>query len=90
MSVPASSNDGVEVVVDPSGAVVVPASVLARYGYRPGAHLRLVSDAPAPVGRKSMRGAFAHLVTDADLDAFESAMSHAKAERVAGIDTKIG
>lgn len=88
MSTAAGSGDGMEVVVDGEGNLVVSAAELARHGYRPGAHLRLVADVRS-ARHKTMRGAYAHLVTDVDLDAFEAAMGEAKAARVAQVETEL-
>jgi hypothetical protein len=90
MSRPASSGgDGFEVVVDSDGTLSVPAAEMARHGFRPGTHLRLVSDEPQPAKRKSMRGAYVHLVEPADVDAFERAMAEAKSERIGYVESQL-
>lgn len=87
-STPASSDDGFEVVVGSDGSLTVSASELARHGVRPGAHLRLVVEdgADAVPKRRSVRGSLAHLVTSADVEAFETALAEAKADRIAAAD----
>lgn len=99
MSSPASSDDGLDVVVDPDGALTVPADQLARHGVRPGSHLRViftdeptaaaevrVEVSPLKQARRSVRGSLAHLVTPADVDAFEAALAESKAARIAALD----
>jgi hypothetical protein len=87
-STSASSDDGFEVVVGSDGSLTVPASELARHGVRPGTHLRLVveDDAESTPKRRSARGSLAHLVTPADVEAFEAALADAKADRIASVD----
>jgi hypothetical protein len=87
-STPASSDDGFEVVVGSDGNLMVPAAELARHGVRPGAHLRLVVEdaVEAAPKRRSARGSLAHLVTRADVEAFETTLAEAKADRIASVE----
>jgi hypothetical protein len=54
-----SASEPYDLVVDPDGAIRVPADQVARLGLRPGEHLRLVRNsrpAEQPPRRRSVRG----------------------------------
>lgn len=80
--------EGIEVVVDPDGALRVPADELARHGVRPGAHLRLVHEPQPGVQRRRVRGALADVVDAAALDALEAALDDTKAERITAAERR--
>ncbi|MCA1604294.1 MAG: hypothetical protein LC775_02150 [Acidobacteria bacterium] len=84
----APDGEGFEVVVDPDGALRVPAEELARYGVRPGAHLRLVHEPQPRERRRRVRGALSDIVDAAALDALEAALDEAKAERLAAVERR--
>ena len=84
----AQGGEGFEVVVDPDGALRVPAEELARYGVRPGAHLRLVHELPTRERRRRVRGALAEVVDAAALDALEAALDEVKVERLAAVERR--
>ena len=80
--------EGFEVVVDPDGALRVPAGELARHGVRPGTHLRLVHEPPPRQRRRRVRGALSDVVDAAALDALEAALDDTKAERLAALERR--
>lgn len=84
----AQDGEGFEVVVDPDGALRVPADELARHGVRAGAHLRLVHEPQPRERRRRVHGALAGVVDAAALDAFEAALEDAKAERIAAVERR--
>lgn len=92
MSTPTALNDdnfeGLEVVVGTDGALTVPADELARYGVRPGAHLRLVEQPQARAPRRSARGILAGVIDAEALDAFTTALADSKAERIAAVERR--
>ena len=65
------SQEHLDLVVDPDGAVHVPATELARLGVRPGDHLRLVRDEQPARGRKTVRGIGVGRVTPDDVLVWE-------------------
>ncbi len=70
---------GVEVVVAEDGSI--PAETLAKYGFRPGSHLRLVSEPTSeqPRKRKSIMGILEGKI---DVEAFEEGMAWGKQDRI--------
>lgn len=84
----AQDGKGFEVVVDADGALRVPADELARYGVRPGAHLRLVHEPQPRERRRRVRGALADVVDAAALDALEDALEDTKAERITTVERR--
>jgi hypothetical protein len=89
-STPASTDDGIEVVVGSDGALMVPAAELARHGVNPGAHLRLVvsSSGGSRRGGRSA-GSLAHLTSPEGVDAMIKALDEVKAERIAQVTADV-
>jgi bifunctional DNA-binding transcriptional regulator/antitoxin component of YhaV-PrlF toxin-antitoxin module len=79
MSMAEVPNPGPEVVVGADGSLAVPTETLARFGIRPGAHLRLVPE-PEARERKTSRGV---LKGQIDAEAFAEALRESKEERIA-------
>jgi hypothetical protein len=77
---PANNDDGFHVVVAEDGSL--PAGELARLGFRPGAHLRLVPEQPA-TKHKSMAGALKDAVPPEAVEDLLRGLDEAKAERIA-------
>jgi hypothetical protein len=75
--------EALDLVVGPDGSGVVDAAQLARWGVKPGAHLRVVP-AASTVRRRSLRGALANASGSAPSWAdFEAASSAAAQESAA-------
>jgi hypothetical protein len=75
--------EALDLVVGPDGSGVVDAAQLARWGVKPGAHLRVVP-AASTVRRRSLRGALANASGSAPSWAdFEAARSAAAQESAA-------
>jgi len=79
---------GLDVVVDPDGALRVPADELARHGVRPGSHLRIVSDVSQAGPRRSVRGALAGTLTTDELNGLLRALDDVRAERVVSTEQR--
>jgi hypothetical protein len=80
---PASSGDGLEVVVGSDGNLMVSAAELSRHGVRPGAHLRLVVDEQEPPPkRKSTMGALADKFPPDVIDDLIRGLDEAKVDRI--------
>ncbi len=92
MSRPASSRgDGFEVVVDSDGTLSVPAAELARHGFRPGAHLRLMPEESTPKRRPGRSaGKLAHLVPASVIEEWSLALDDDRAERRAAFGDVVG
>lgn len=79
---PASSDDGIEVVVGSDGALMVPAAELVRHGVRPGAHLRLIVDSEAAKPRRGRSaGKLSHMAPAVEIEAWARALDEDRAER---------
>ncbi len=79
---------GIDAVVDPDGALRIPAQELARHGVRPGSHLRIITDAPAAPPRRSARGALADAIDPTTVDALLAALDDTKTERIMDIEQR--
>ncbi len=81
-STPASSDEGIEVVVGSDGAPMVPAAELSRHGVRPGAHLRLIVDSEAEKPRRGRSaGKLAQIAPAVEIAAWARALDEDRAER---------
>lgn len=72
---------GFEVVVDENGSI--PAEALARFGIRPGAHLRVVEEPVTP--RKKLRGILKDEISPEAVDEITEELRRNKEERIAAI-----
>jgi hypothetical protein len=83
MSTPvAPHGEGLEVVVGADGTLTVAADELARHGVYPGAQVRLIPKQRLSEPKRRVRGALAGVIDAKALDAFETALDQAKADRI--------
>jgi len=68
---------GKDLVVADDGSI--PADQIARLGFRPGAHLRVIESGPAASERSNLAGSLPDL-PDLDWEAFERASSLARSD----------